>query len=278
MPSIPFPGVPVPPYRPDMETGEARAGPFGAKLRRWRRARGLTQLALATRAATTARHLSFLETGRSRPRAELVGRLADALGLPPREHNALLAAAGLPARFPQRPLDDDGLAPYSDALETLLRGHEPLPAAVLDRYGAVVRANAAFERLTPGLVGLSPEELVDRHFGPGPWRDAVANWPEVAAAWLARQRQEADRTGDPRLHALVARAEALIGPLPRDAGAGDSPTACARLRVDGEVLELFALVARFDAAHDVTLGELRIELMYPGNDAAARRLAAAARG
>jgi transcriptional regulator with XRE-family HTH domain len=159
-----------------MENGEGQAGPFGAQLRRWRRARGLTQLTLAARAATTSRHISFLETGRSRPRAEMVRRLADALGLQPREHNALLEAAGLPARFPQRPLDDDQLTRYSTAIESLLRRHEPLPAAVVDRYGAILRANPAFERLTPGLIGLTPEELVDRHFGPGPWRDALENW------------------------------------------------------------------------------------------------------
>jgi transcriptional regulator with XRE-family HTH domain len=255
-----------------MKDADLGVGPFGTQLRRWRTARGLTQLALAQRASTTTRHLSFLETGRSRPRAELVQRLAQALGLPPREHNALLEAAGLPARFPQRPLDDDHLLRYSSAIELLLGRHEPLPAAVVDRYGAVLRANAAFERLTPGLVGLAPEELVERNFGPGPWRDAIENWPELAASWLSRQRHEADRTHDPRLHALVEQAAELIGPLPPGTVTDDSPMTCARLRIGDDVIELFALVARFDAAHDVTLSELRIELMYPSNEAAARWL------
>lgn len=83
----------------------------------------------------------------------------------------------------------------------VVEGRDGLPAAVVDRYGAVLRANAAFERVTPGLVGLSPEELVERNFGPGPWRDAIENWAEVAASWLTRQRHEADRTtGRPDTH------------------------------------------------------------------------------
>lgn len=165
---------------------------------------------------------------------------------------------------------------HSSAIDSLLRRHEPLPAAVIDRYGAVLRANAAFERVSPGLVGLTPEELVDRNFGPGPWRDAIENWPEVAASWLTRQRHEADRTRDPRLHALVEQAAELIGPLPPGTVTDDGPMTCARVRIGDNVLELFALVARFDSAHDVTLSELRVELMYPGNDAAARWLASTA--
>jgi transcriptional regulator with XRE-family HTH domain len=256
-----------------MTTAVSGAGRFGAQLRRWRRVRGLSQLGLAQRATTTARHVSFLETGRSRPRSEMVLRLADALDLQLRERNALLEAAGLPPRFPGRPLDDAQLARHEAAIDALLRSHEPLPAAVLDRYGAVVRANAAFERLAPGLVGLAPEEVIDRNFGPGPWRDAVVNWDEVATSWLVRQRLEVDRTGDGRLLALVTRAERLIGPLPPGSGtAHGSPMTCARLRAGDEVLEFFALVARFDDPHDVTLSELRVELMYPGNDATDRYL------
>lgn len=272
--SIPSWGIAVGHTLGIMKDADVGAGPFGTQLRRWRRTRGLTQLALAQSASTTTRHVSFLETGRSRPRAELVQRLAKALGLQPREHNALLEAAGLPARFPQRPLDDDQLMRHSSAIDSLLRRHEPLPAAVIDRYGAVLRANAAFERVTPGLVGLTPEELVDRNFGPGPWRDAIQNWPEVAASWLTRQRHEADRTRDPRLHALVEQAAELIGPLPPGTVTDDGPTTCARVRIGDDVLELFALVARFDSAHDVTLSELRVELTYPGNESAARWLGA----
>jgi hypothetical protein len=200
----------------------------------------------------------------------MVLRLAGALDLLPRERNAMLEAAGLPAAYSERPLEDSEMARYRAAIESLLQRHEPLPAAVIDRYGTVRKANGAFERLTPGLVGLDPEELIERHFGPGPWREAIVNFPDVATAWLARQRAEAHRTGDPRLEELITKAERLIGPLPRDPAANGTPMACAQMKAGDDVLEIFALVVRFDAANDVTLSELRIELLYPANEAADR--------
>lgn len=253
-----------------MTTDAASQSAFGGMLRRWRLKRALSQQDLAARAGTTPRHLSFLETGRSRPGTDMVRRLAAELGLSPREQNAMLAAAGLRAVFAQRSLGDSELARYRVVIDSLLERHDPLPAAVIDRYGAVIRANAAFERLAPGLVGVEPEDLVDRVFGSGPWRATVLNWPEIAAAWLARHRLEADRTGDPRLQALVTRAERLIGPLPPGTGDGDLPAFCARISSGNEVLEMFTVAVRFDGAHDVTLSELRVELMYPGNEASDR--------
>lgn len=253
-----------------MRPSHRRSSDFGRRLRAWRRQRGLSQFELAVRAGTTPRHLSFLETGRSRPGTEMVIRLANELDLAPREQNALLEAAGLPATRSHHPLEATEMSRFSGVIDSLLRGHEPLPAAVIDRYGAVLRANMAFERLSPGLVGLEPEELVDRFFGPGPWRDVLVNWTDAAAVWLARQRREICRTDDPRLEALVARAVRLIGPVPCPTPAEGLPMVCSRIRVGEEVLELFAVVVRFDTASDVTLSELRVELMYPGNDAADR--------
>lgn len=243
---------------------------FGRLLRTWRRQRGLSQFELAARAGTTPRHLSFLETGRSRPGAAMVLRLAGELDVPLREQNALLEAAGLPATYSHRPLDASEMTRFAAVIDSLLVGHEPLPAAAVDRYGAVRRANAAFERLSPGLVGLEPEELVDRFFGPGPWRDALVNWTDAAAVWLARQRREIHRTADPRLEALVARAERLIGPASCVTQDDGLPMVCSRIRAGEEVLELFTVLVRFDTASDVTLSELRIELIYPANDAAER--------
>jgi transcriptional regulator with XRE-family HTH domain len=253
-----------------MSTFRTGTSVFGSHLRMRRRQQGLSQLELAIRAGTTPRHLSFLETGRSRPRTDMVLRLAAELQLLPREQNALLEMAGLPPVFPHLPLDAAELAVFAGAIDTLLKRHDPWPAAVLDRYGAIQRANAGFERLAPGVVGLEPEQMVDRLFAAGPWRDVLVNWPEVAAAWLARHRLEARRTGDLRLAALVRRAEQLSGPLPRAPLAEERPVVCSRVRWGDEVLEFYAAVVRFDAAQDVTLNELRIELLYPANAAAHR--------
>lgn len=155
---------------------------FGRYLRSWRRRRGFSRLELAERSGTTPRHLLFIETGRSRPRTGMVLRLAQALSLPPREQNAALEAAGLPAVFPDLPLEAPEMAPFREAVQSLPTSHDPLPAAVLDRYGAIVEANAGFERLTPGLVGVAPETLVERLFGPGAGRDAIVSWTDAAAA------------------------------------------------------------------------------------------------
>ncbi|HLA14274.1 MAG TPA: helix-turn-helix domain-containing protein [Gemmatimonadaceae bacterium] len=253
-----------------MKANDQGSTEFGRRLRTWRRQRGLSQFELAARAGTTPRHLSFLETGRSRPGTAMVLRLGNELDLPLREQNALLEAAGLAATYSHRPLDASELTRFSAVIDSLLVGHEPLPAAAIDRYGAIRRANVAFERLSPGLVGLEPEELVDRFFGPGPWRDVLVNWADTAAVWLARQRREIHRTADPRLEALIARAERLIGPASCATQDDGLPMVCSRIRVGEDVLELFTVMVRFDTASDVTLSELRIELIYPGNDAADR--------
>ena len=271
--SIPSKGKGVPTrrgYGAGMTDASTSHSGFGGLLRGCRVRQGLSQQELAVRAGTTTRHLSFLETGRSRPRTGMVLRLAAELGLSPREQNAMLEAAGLRTVFPHRALTDSEMSRYDAVIDSLLERHEPLPAAVVDRYGALVRTNEAFERLTPGMVGVEPEDLVDRLFGPGPWRATLVNWPDVAAAWLARHRVEADRTGDPRLRALISRAERLIGPLPEGTGTPELPALCARIRAGEEVIELFTVTVRFDHAHDVTLNELRVELMYAGNDTADR--------
>ncbi|MBD8504900.1 helix-turn-helix domain-containing protein [Hoyosella sp. G463] len=125
------------------------AGPseFGARIRQWRAHRGLSQLALAGRTATTSRHVSFLETGRSRPSPDMVLRIADALDVPLRERNALLRAAGLPPRYPEVPLQGGDLAPFRAVLARLLAAHLPYPAMVLDAHWNVLLANEACARL-----------------------------------------------------------------------------------------------------------------------------------
>jgi transcriptional regulator with XRE-family HTH domain len=137
-----------------MSRQPAQPSPFGALLRRWRGHRGLSQLALAAQAGTTTRHLSFLETGRSRPSQEMVLRIGQALGIPLREQNRLLEAAGLPPVYPEADLDDADLAPFRAAIEQLLTAHLPYPAIVLDERWNVRMANTACAALFgDGLVG-----------------------------------------------------------------------------------------------------------------------------
>jgi transcriptional regulator with XRE-family HTH domain len=128
-------------------TGGQAPSPFGARLRQWRQHRGLTQLALATKVGSTPRHVSFLETGRSRPSRQMVLRLGDALDVPLRERNQLLHAADLAAAYPQADLSGPDLAPHRGALAALLHAHQPYPALVVDRHWTVVLANPATHRL-----------------------------------------------------------------------------------------------------------------------------------
>lgn len=243
--------------------------PFGARLRQWRRRRGISQLRLAAEVGSTPRHISFLETGRSRPSREMVARLGAVLGVSLREQNELLHAAGLPAAYPQARLGDPDLAPFRAAIDRLLEAHRPYPALVVDGHWNVLAANRACGPLFGGdLVGAN---MIRRYFGDRHAAEWMVNWSEVAWAGLGRLRQQLQRTPfDEELRALVALAETAVAELPGPAAPGPELVVCPWFRVGDNVIRTIGMVARFDAAADVTLDELRIELTYP-QDAAAER-------
>jgi transcriptional regulator with XRE-family HTH domain len=194
---------------------EARAlSPFGHQLRHWRERRGTSQLDLATSAGTTPRHVSFVETGRSRPGRELVLRFAVALDVPIRERNGLLLSAGLAPEFAVRELSDAAMRPLADVIERVLRGHEPYPAWVFGRGFQALSANVAGEALFPSLCSMPPESIVDMWFAPGPFRNVVENWQEVLWAGVDSLRREAIRTSDPEVIALLRRAEGHVARIP----------------------------------------------------------------
>jgi transcriptional regulator with XRE-family HTH domain len=202
--------------------------PFGQQLRQWRRRIGVSQLDLALQAGTTPRHVSFLETGRSRPGRDLVLRLATALDVPIRERNTLLTSAGLPPAFPARDLTDQGTRPVKLVLERVLRGHEPYPAWVVGRGMQFLASSCGAEALFPGMCSLSPEKIVDLWFGPGPFREMVENWSDVVWAGMAGLRRDAIRSSDPQLLDLLRRAEthAKLTPRPAAQALPDFPVIC----------------------------------------------------
>jgi transcriptional regulator with XRE-family HTH domain len=227
----------------------------------------MSQLALAAEAGTTARHLSFVETGRSRPGRELLRRLGAALDVPPREQNALLVAAGLAPAFPDRELADEAMEPVRRVLDRILRTHEPYPAWVVGRGLRFLASNGGAEALFPGMCALAPEAIVDLWYGPGPLRDLVENWQDVARAGVAALRREAARTADAELLGLWRRAEAHVrgAPAPLVDGQEDLPFVCARLRIGARTVRTVSTVLRFDGAVDVTASDLRVELMFPAD-------------
>jgi transcriptional regulator with XRE-family HTH domain len=253
-----------------MPASPARVSPFGRQLRHWRALRRMSQLDLAIAAGTTARHLSFIETGRSRPGTDLILRLGAALDLSLPDRNALLAAAGLPPSFPVHDLGSQALEPVDEVLDKVLLSHEPYPAWVVRQPLTFVRANAAAEALFPGLTRLSPGQLIDFWFGPGPFRDCVLNWPDVIQAGLAALRRAAAAAGDAEATGLLRRAEAHAPDLPGspDVPAGSFPVICPVFELDGQIVRTISTVMRFDTAIEVTTSQLRIELMFPADQAA----------
>lgn len=233
--------------------------PFGQQLRQWRRRSGVSQLNLALQAGTSPRHVSFIETGRSRPGRDLVLRLAAALDVPIRERNALLTSAGLPPAFPARDLTDQAMRPVKLVLDRVLRGHEPYPAWVVGRGMQFLASNRGAEALFPGMCSLQPHEIVDLWFGPGLFREMVENWPDVIWAGIAGLRREATRSSDPQLLELLRRAEghARLLPSPDADAILDLPVICPRLNIDGHTVLTISTVMRFDSGRCHGVGAAR---------------------
>jgi transcriptional regulator with XRE-family HTH domain len=253
----------------------------GSLLRQWRKRRRVTQLELALDAGISARHLSFVETGRSRAGREMLLRVLGQLKVPFREQNRLLLAAGHAPAYPERSLEDPDLKPVREALDVILSGHEPYPAVVVDRVWNMVAANAAMFALTeaveidPGLleppinvmrVGLNPRGL-------GPLFVNLGDWH---AHWLKRLERQLEATGDEQLAALIDEVAGYPVPEPtHDVGAesGDSEMlGPVKVRTPDGELSFFGMFASFDTPFEVTTSELAVELLFPADRATAERL------
>ena len=245
--------------------GQATA--FGRHVKQWRRQRRLSQLDLAVRADVSQRHVSFIETGRSRPREDVVHRVAEALEVPIRDRNILLAAAGLAPSYPDVPLSDEAAAPFRGAVRQMLESHEPYPAYVINRWWDLVDANEAGRRLFPQTAE-GPFNFVDGFLGPGPMRAMIVNFPAAGWTGLRRLRREvADSGPDERLRELLERAEGYMKDVPVETEIpGSDLVVCPHFRVGDKIIKTVSMVARFGTAREVTLDELRVELMFPRDE------------
>ena len=253
----------------------------GSTLREWRMRRRMSQLELALEAGVSARHLSFVETGRSRPGREMLMRVTEELDLPFRERNELLLAAGHAPAFEERSLDDPELAAVRGALDLILGAHEPFPAIAFDRTFNLVAVNATVVALTTTLdidtdlleppinavrVGLHPRGLAP----------LVVN----LGAWQAFFRDRIERqyliTGDERLAALAAELAGYPAPAPEPDSDPTVGGVIGPLRIrspgGGPELSFIPMFAGFDAPFDVTTSELAMELLFPGDAATAAML------
>lgn len=253
---------------------------LGDLLRHWRAVRRRSQLDLASEAGTTPRYVSFVETGRARPSRQMVLRLARALGVPLRERNGLLLAAGYAPVYPLAPLDSPQLRRIEVALRSMLAQHEPFPAVVMDRGWNVLRANDGATALFGGL--LAPEPMPDPAnvlrlmIEPGPVRRSVVNGDEVVPALLERASREAvggvfDRVTAELVERLRAQPDvAALAAGPAGEGAAPAstvPVIDVRFRWDDVVLSFFSVVSTVGTPIDVTTQELRVEAFFPSDEA-----------
>ena len=253
----------------------AAAGPasFGDHLRTWRQQRHLSQLELADEADISTRHVSFMETGRTNPSRDMVLRLCERLAIPLRERNALLVAAGYAPMYRERALDDPALAAARQAVELVLKGHEPCPAIALDRCWNVVAANRAAQALLAAHVSpelLAPPVNVFRlSLHPQGLASRIANLAQWRHHLFERLRQQIQATADPALLAL--QSELLEYPAPDES---------APLVMEGEMLgvvmpfcfesvhgmlSLISTTTIFGTPVDVTLQELAVESFFPAD-------------
>lgn len=248
----------------------AAAPTVGALLRDWRQRRRMSQMDLALEADVSTRHLSYVETGRSRPSVEMVIQLAEQLDVPLRDRNVLLLAAGHAPVYGQRGLDEPEMGPVREALDLVLRGHEPYPAAVVDRHWGLVAGNRAIGLLTAGVAAelLEPPVNVLRlSLHPDGMAPRILNLGEWRAHLLERLGRQAVTSGDPALAALHAELAGYPGAEPSAAREDRFGTIAVplRLRVGDDELRFISTVTTFDTAIDVTVAELAIESFFPAD-------------
>lgn len=249
----------------------------GSLLRSWRERRRLSQLDLSNRAAVSTRHLSYVETGRSRPSRELVLHLAEVLDVPLREQNRMLVAAGHAPHFSERPVDAPELAEARRALDQVLEAHDPWPAVLVDGHWDVVGLNAGawlfVDGVDPALLE-PPLNVIRLSLHPDGLARRLVNHAELAHHLVVRLQRQFDATADPVLGRLLDEIEPW---LPSTGGLHPgAPAVVLPVVLTSEVgeLRLFSTIATFGAPLDATLAELAIEAFYPADAETAERVRA----
>jgi transcriptional regulator with XRE-family HTH domain len=255
----------------------------GELLREWRQRRNLSQFRLAAGSAVSARHLSFVETGRARPSREMVLHLAERLDVPLRERNRLLLAAGYAPVYGEHSLDDPAMAPVRRALERFLAAHEPYPAVVVDRHWNLVLANSGIDLFVDGVAPEllePPANALRATLHPRGLAPRIVNFSEWSAHVLHRVRRQIALTGDGELAALYDELAAYPGvctesPAPEVTAFTDIVLPVQVRSGDAE-LSFFSTMTSFGSPVDVTLAELAVEAFYPADPETATALSRSA--
>jgi transcriptional regulator with XRE-family HTH domain len=254
----------------------------GPLLRRWRESRHLSQLDLALDAEVSARHISFLETGRAEPSREMLLMLANVLDIPLRERNFLLLAAGYAPVYGETSLDDPRMVQVRAAIEVILRSNEPRSALAHDRCWNIVMANAAFIRFATMTQGKVPEGMAPMQvtkpprlnilrmiFDPAGARKVIMNWEQIAKSLLNEAYRRLAWARDDALRDLLTEILAYPGVPARwrepDLEAPHNLILPMELKLDGKIARMFSTVTTVQSPHDVSLQELHIESFYPAD-------------
>lgn len=239
---------------------------FSSHLKDWRSRRRLSQLALSLTAGVSSRHIAFLETGRAHPSRSMILRLCDALEIPREARNALLHAAGFAPAYKARTLDDADLAPLASGIAWMIERHDPYPAIVIDRLWRLKDANRTARNLLSVYGLANGDSLLDALFAVDKGQEMFANWAELGHHMARRLRTESTHLGGvPELDAYAHAFETDPAIAAYTPPADLPPVVPARYRAGDQVLSFFTTIAQFGSAEDITLADLRIELLFPAD-------------
>ena len=247
----------------------------GQLLRQWRQRRHLSQLDLAIEANVSSRHLSFVETGRSKPTSEMILRLAEYLDVPLRERNALLLAGGFAPAYPEHGLAEPELAAVRAALARVLKGHEPYPAAIVNRHWELVDANAQIALFAEGAAAQllePPANVLRLSLHPDGMAPRIVNLPEWRAHLLTRLYRQVQATGDPKLAELHDELAAYPGGSTHSPPSTDVIVPLRYRAPGGAELSFISITAVIGTPMDITVEELAIESFYPADEPTAAAL------
>lgn len=254
------------------------SGTVGSLLRQWRDLRGKTQLDLSFDAGVSQRHISFVESGRSTPSRQMLVDLAQALDVPLRERNLLLVAAGYAPLYSEEALDESGMAIVQRALQRMLRQHEPFPAIVIDRYWNVLLTNDAAPLFFNCFIDLTKRQgrrnLLHLVFDPAGMRPHMKNWTETARGLIARVYREAlGRVIDAKTRTLLDELSQYpdVEPAWRASIPDSNLPLIPLVFTKGDVtLSYFSMVTTVGTPQTITAEELRIECLFPADEATER--------
>lgn len=242
---------------------------FGTLLKDWRGIRRFSQLSLSSETGLSSRHISFLETGRSKPSRGSVLTLARALDIPKPVVNDALLAAGFAPEYPALDQSDINLKPMMDAMETILTNHAPYPAIIIDGDWQIVGGNAPAMRLMQFLPFDGSRCVVEALLNDDPKNPVFLNWQTIAAWTLTRLQLETSRQGQTGalmdIYTRLSRDPRCTASNGANAP-GYAPYLTMRARIDAHTLSLFTMLAEFTTAQDVAMSERRIELFFPADD------------